>query len=343
MTTQKLTTNARPDFPTGIDSSMLSKFKRCEKAFWYSYIRRLASPTASIHLNAGGAFAAGCEAFRKAYWRDGGHNWDEALYHGAVALIKHWGDYEPHPKETKTLDTMLVALAEYFTEHHPAHDPIQPYFSNIKGEVKPAVEINFALPLEGTAHPTTGEPILFTGRMDMIGVYNGCAYVVDEKTTSGIGPKWADQWKLRGQFTGYTWAAQQFGYPVVGVFVRGIALLKQSIRFASVPIQKQPWQIEQWHEQTVRDVNRMIEAWKTGQYNFDLSDACNSFGGCTFSSLCLSRDPEMWIPSQFSHNPWDPLKSFEEMREEKERMDSLFFVKADQTEDDVDIQLNPFG
>lgn len=336
-------TNMRLDFPQGLDSTMISSFKSCEKAFWYNYIRRIMGKSKSVHLVAGGAFASGCEAFRKHYWVEGNRDWTSALGAGSIALIKHWGNYEPHPKDGKTLDAMLAALAEYFTVNHPETDPIKPYFNKGKdGVVAPAAEINFALPIEGTKHPTTGEPILYTGRMDLIGVYNDKAYAVDEKTTQRLGEQWVEQWKLRSQFTGYTWAAQQHGFPVVGAIVRGISILSKSFGHATVPIVKQPWQIEQWHEQLVKDVNRMIAAWEANDYHLNLGDACTAYSGCAYRQLCLSRDPEVWIPNHYRHNPWDPLKTHEEMEEEKAYMDENFFTSDEYAGESLD-ELKPFG
>lgn len=333
-------------FPEAIDSSMRSAFISCPKSFWYAYLQRIMPLERSIHFHAGGAFAAGCEAFRQHYWLSEPRNWRESLAVGAEALIKHWGDFEPHAKDTKTLPTMLAALAEYFSINHPETDTIKPYFVQGVDGWKPAAEINFALPIDGTAHPETGQPILYTGRFDFLGLYADTLWVVDEKTTSQMGPSWPDQWTMRAQLTGYVWAAQTYKLPVVGAIVRGIAIRSKDFGHATIPLRKQPWQIEQWYDQLVRDVQRMIRSWEEGHFDLALGDACNAYSGCAYKTLCLSQQPEAWIKTNYRHNPWNPLKTQEELEQEKLEMDTKYY-SVDKPQDasliSLELKENPFG
>jgi len=322
-------------FPRGIDSSMRSAFVSCPQKWFMSYCMRLQQGDTSIHLLAGGAFAAGCEAYRLTYFSVGerSHNHDEALHDGYIAIIKHWGDRDTYEGfENKSLWMMLLALEEYFTVNHPDIDIVKPYFiKNATGGLKPCVEVNFALPIPGTKHPETGEEILYVGRYDMIAEFNQQLYIMDEKTTSRLGPTWAKQWELRGQFIGYCWSAREYGIPVVGAIIRGMSILKSSFGHAFAIEQIKPFMIDRWLHQLARDVNRITDSWVEYQATQDKSDfeafdrnfgdACSAYSGCEFKPLCLSAQPEAWIPS-FSHNPWDPLKSQEEMFEEKAAIDA---------------------
>jgi hypothetical protein len=176
----------------------------------------------------------------------------------------------------------------------------------------PSIEFTFAVPLEDEAgkailNPDTGNPLLYGGRFDMLGVFNDALFVVDEKTTTSLGGSWAGQWEMASQFTGYSFAAREYGYPVVGAIVRGVALLKYETKFAQAITYRPAWRIKEWYAQLIRDVRRMLEAYRTGEWDASLDHACNDFGGCGFRQACLSPEPERWL-SDFVVRFWNPLE-----------------------------------
>jgi hypothetical protein len=179
------------------------------------------------------------------------------------------------------------------------------------------VEFNFALPLdaENLLHPETGEPILYAGRADMVATYAGSLSIYDDKTTSQLGATWANQWNRRGQFSGYSWAAREYGIPATQVVVRGIAILKTTINHAQAITVRTLHHIAEWHAQTIRDIRRAIECWKEGYYDVNLSDACTSYGGCMFQQPCMSNNPEPWLDGQFIRKIWDPVTRTETLIE----------------------------
>ena len=210
----------------------------------------------SVHLVAGGAYAAGLEVARKKYW--GEHcKPDEALYYGTLELIRHYGEFDAPEGSPKTVNNMILALHEYFNHYGWDRDVIQPYLDE---SGQPAVEFSFALPI-GVTHPQTGEDILYVGRYDMFGLYGGAMYVVDEKTTSQLGKRWRQQWNLRSQFTGYCWAAQQYGYPVVGAVIRGLSILKYEFGHEQVIAPRPAHMLNDWLVTTQRTIWRMKQCW----------------------------------------------------------------------------------
>lgn len=316
--------NLLPPFPEVVDSSMRGAFVSCPRNFYYGYLLSLRKGSSNIHLHFGGCIAHAMEVARKSYWQ---HGLDEihSVAAACTAFIQQWGDYEP-PEEVlrsragiKSIDAGLDAILSYFEQYPLGSDQLKPLMIN--GE--PIVEKSFALPIEGTEHPTTGNPIVYAGRFDMLAEFNGAIFVVDEKTTLSLGPNWRSNWLLRGQFTGYVWGARTFGVEASGCIIRGIGILKQSIQHEQVILSRPQWQIEQWLEQLRRDVRRMVEMWKTaastkgvrGGYDrpahqaFDqaLDSACSSYGGCGYTMLCDSPDPRRWY-DEFVQVPWDPLQ-----------------------------------
>src|SRR5262249_39681551 len=145
----------------------------------------------------------------------------------------------------------------YFAEWPLDDDPMRIYVY----EGKPCVEFSGAVPIPGSRHPDTGEPILYGGRFDMIGAFERGAWGLDDKTTS-VDPNndsWRNQWRLRGQFTGYTWIAQQYGLPLRGFMVRGIAPLATSIRTGFSLVPRPQWMVDEWVAQLRMNAAAMVD------------------------------------------------------------------------------------
>lgn len=289
-------------FPNTIDSTILSTFRSCPQKAFLQYVRHWKPITQSVHLVAGGAFASGIEAARNAFYVEG-KSAGEAEGAGLQALIKHYGDFECPPESPKSLERMCGALEFYFSYYPLGADGAEPI---TLASGRRGIEFSFAEPLP-VLHPVTGQPILYTGRSDMIAERAGGIYIYDEKTTSSLGPTWARQWEMRGQFTGYQWAARQQGIKATGSIVRGVSILKTKYDTLEVPTYRTDYEIDLWHKQTVRDIERMIQCWKDGYWDYAIDGGCTEYGGCTFTRVCKSAEPEAWLPVYFEQRVWDPL------------------------------------
>lgn len=299
----------KPKFPLVFDNTLRSAFVECPQRFNWEYMRHYKHLQPSIHLHAGAAWAKALEITRRCFYQDG-MNPIDAQAAGLEALIQSYGDFPAPPKSNKTLDRMMEAFAYYFRAFPLDSDPVQPYV----GKNGPMIEFNFVLPLaDDLVHPDTGEPILYTGRADMIATYAGAVSVYDDKTTQSLGAQWASQWDRRSQFTGYAWAAQAFGIPVSQIVVRGIAILKTEINHAQCITVRTPHHIQEWHTQVVRDIRRAIQCYKEGYWDLNLSDGCSSYGGCMFKQPCMSSDPEPWLSGgNYAVRVWNPLTRTED-------------------------------
>ena len=107
--------------------------------------------------------------------------------------------------------------------------------------------------------------------------------------------------------TGNCWGAERAGRPLQGFLVRGVSILKTKYDTQQALTYRPPWMIERWYEQLLHDVKRMIQAWESGYWDYNLDHACAEFGGCTFRQVCLSRDPQPWLDSGFTRRVWNPL------------------------------------
>lgn len=295
----------RPFFPPTIDSTMLSTFRSCPRKFYYQYVMHWKPRGQSVHLVAGGAFASGLEAARNAFYVEGRTS-GEAEAEGAKALLSHYGNFQCPDDSAKSPARMLGALEFYFSRYPLGADNANP-ITTAGG--KQGIEFSFAETLPYCAHPTLKTPILYTGRSDLIAERGGSGiYVYDEKTTSSLGTSWAKQWEMRGQFTGYTWAAQNNGIAVAGCVVRGISILKTKYDTLEVITNRAPHEVSRWLSQTVRDVRRMQQCWEEGEWDYALDSACNEYGGCAFTSVCKARNPDEWLPVMFTRKVWNPLE-----------------------------------
>lgn len=293
--------------PEVIDSTIIAEYVSCMTKGFYSFQQQLAGIGGSADLIAGGAFAKGIEVFRRCYYGTQKLGMERSLEQAMLAAIADLGDYQfPENKAQKGPDRIVQALAAYVEHFPPDTDSIQPHY-NADGE--PSVEYKFAVPIPIT-HPETGNPFIYAGRFDMLGVFSNQLVVVDEKTCSQLGPTWVNKWNLRAQFTGYVWACHQFGIPVVGAIPRGVRFTKSGFTsesfMQSIQMRAQ-WQLDAWYNQMLANVERMVYAWKTGWYDQDFGDTCAEYSGCPFQSLCLSPNPENWIEGKFEKRVWNPL------------------------------------
>jgi len=293
---------SRPMFPHTIDSTMLSTFRSCPNKFFRQYVQHWKPTAESVHLVAGGAFAEGIEKARVAFYEQGLPR-EEAELVGLAALITRYGDFECPKESAKSLERTAGALEYYFSQYPLGEDGMIPL--NF-GNGKHGIEFSFAQPLPFT-HPVTGDPILYTGRADMVANFAGGVYIVDEKTTSSLGASFARQWEMRSQFTGYCWACRENGIEPTGVVVRGVSILKTKYDTMQVPTYRAGWELDRWLTQTLRDLERMLKCWRDGYWDYSLDHACSEYGGCSLTQVCKSNDPETWLPMYFEQRVWDPL------------------------------------
>jgi hypothetical protein len=335
----------RPMFPHAVDSTILAAFRSCPQKAFRTYIQHWKPQSESVHLKAGVAFAKGIEVARRAFFEGEYEHatvsydsapatgmverkvtWEtlpgpmadqtEAEAIGLAALMAAYGDFECPPESAKSLERMCGALEFYFANYPLGGDGTDPIRL---ANGKRGIEFSFAQPLPFN-HPVTGDPILYTGRADMIAEFAGGVYIFDEKTTSQLGASWARQWEMRSQFTGYCWAAGENGIAVSGAIVRGISILKTKYDTLQAITYRTPAEIDRWLTQVCRDLERMQKCWEDGWWDFDLDHACAEYGGCSLQTVCKSGDPEAWLATYFEQRVWDPLAKKELTVEEWEAM-----------------------
>lgn len=321
----------RPAFPEVIDNTLMNDYRACGRKAELAHIEHWKGKGESIHLHAGAAFARGLEVTRDTYYTalDAGTpvHPDAAIGAGLRALLVAYGDFVPMEGAAKTAERMAGALEFYFAEWPLVETPFaarQHAEPTRMPSGKRAIEFSFAEPLP-VLHPVTNEPLVYAGRSDMICDYAQGVYIEDDKTASQLGDSWIRQWELRSQFTGYCWAARRAGIAVNGVLVRGVSILKTKYGAAEALTYRAPWEIERWLAQTIRDLERLKRDWASGQFDYNLGDACSSFGGCQFTNVCKTplEDHGSWLPMYFERRRWDPLTRTETLLVSDEELEAI--------------------
>jgi hypothetical protein len=300
-------------FPTVIDNTILVEYRSCPRRFFYRFIHDLAPRGGlSIHLHAGTIFALGVEHVRRKVFGPERLDLDSALVSAFKPMALAWGRVDPgdHPKN---FVGVYSALEYYFDIYKPATDHIRPLILNDE----PAVEFSFVLPID-VLHPETGDPILFCGRFDQLGLLHGETQIgEDEKTCTQLGPKWTAKWKLRSQFTGYTWGAQQYGHRLSTFVIRALCFRDRvnGPLFDTVEaiVYRPPWLVEAWLDGLHRTVRDMIRDWREwtekpedlSPFRQAFNDACSEYGGCAYTLLCNTPDPNGWL-TEYETRHWDP-------------------------------------
>lgn len=303
----------RPPFPSTIDSSLMASFRSCPRKAQLEFVEHWKPRNQSVHLHAGAAYASGLEAARRAFYIEGKSDSD-SIAAGLHALLTAYGDFECPEDSPKSASRMAGALEYYFSAYPLGTDKAVPM--SLPGD-KSGIEFNFLEPLD-ILHPETGDPLLYSGRMDMMCDYEGMKLGEDDKTTSQLGASWPRQWDLRSQFTGYVWGAGRAGIKLDGFLVRGVSILKTKYDTLQAITYRPQWQIDRWYEQLLRDLKRMIAAWESGYYDYNLDHACAEYGGCPFKSICQMRDPTPLLQQQFERRKWDPVARTETLLEDEE-------------------------
>ena len=306
-------------FPFVVDSTLLNAWRNCPTQAMYQGFRRIKRVGISIDLLAGGAFARGLEVTRRAFYEQGLMT-DHAISLGVAALWQAYGNPVFTKDTPKTWDRMAGALVAYFDEYPLGQDSIKPACYNGKW----AIEFSFAIPLDiwGFYHPVSGDPLILAGRTDMIGSFRSSDFVVDEKTTTQLGEAWSHKWNMRAQFMCYMWAARLMGFNIAGTIVRGVAIRKTGYDFAEALLSRNDMLLDRWEWQTKRTIGAMYKAWYHHQtvralngtcegFDFNLGEACESYGGCPYKQLCLTADPEPHIAIDYEENTWNPLVKLE--------------------------------
>lgn len=300
-------------FPHAIDNSMRKELVKCQKIAHWKHERGL-SQEESVDVHAGGAFAAGMEAMRRSFYEQH-RSVEDALGDGLQALHVAYGDFKCPDNSNKSAIRMAGALAYYASENRLDVEELTPLL--LGDQLGIEIAFNEQIPI---LHPVDGAMLTYCGRFDMLAIDRSeGVWVVDEKTTKAMGEAWVHQWQLDSGMTGYCWAAQRLinraglTYEVKGAIINGIAIRAMSnaspYEHMRVTTYRQPWFIERWYSQMLKDVHSWVEAFKHQDHNqvLDAHAGCAIYNApCPYANLCNAANPAPLFQS-YEVKWWNPL------------------------------------
>lgn len=309
-------------FPPIIDSTIICDWRACKQSCFRKYFQRLGSASIDPDLHFGGCYASGLDTLRKSFYLHGLSS-AEALSRACTVITKQWGDYVPPETKTgphiKQWGRCLDALDSYLRQYPFDLDNVKPHKH---GDI-PSIEYSFTShilnPVSGEPfrHPQTADPLLHSGRIDMIGEAPGPTICpLDDKTA---GREWQINWRLRNQFLGYTDQLLSQNIRTDIFLVRRAIILKNEIKHIQEMVPMPTHMLDRYREMRANTISEMLQHWKfflhlllSGDeepwraFDLNLSDACNAYKGCMLQHMCCARFPAQHEAS-FPHNSWSPL------------------------------------
>lgn len=272
-----------------LDYTMVNTFCTCPRKYEYRINRGLVPKKRATPLEFGGAIHKALDEWYQSR--------DEQK-----ALELFTGTYQEDESDAKRTHKMgKWILQNYFSSYRD--QPWKPILS----------EKAFTVPAPG--HPEYS----FIGRIDKIVEWDKVLWVVDHKTTSGLGPQYTKKVEPNGQLAGYKWAAKEMGYEVAGVIL-DVLLVAKGLLDSSSRSRLQPLlridayisddRLYEWASEFSHAITRIkgCEAKKVWPMEGMFNGACTYYGECPYQKVCMEDGDvrERVLGHYYEEDFWDP-------------------------------------
>lgn len=267
-----------------IDNTALVAFQTCPALYLLRFKQHWAPRRKSAALGFGGGVHLGIAE----YYTSG-----QDMPKVVKAMADGWQPGPPDDYRTleKAVDVMVKYKRQWGNEN----------FTFIQGPDGPLVEVVFTLPLTDVLTGEQlfcddGEPIeyggIFDGLIDTGGPY-GQAYVLENKTTSRLGPTYMYQFKPNNQVSGYIWAGGVLrGKPVMGAMINAICVTSSGkVDFRREITTRTLYDLSVWARDVQMTCNLIRRAERTGEYP-RFTKNCTMYGRCEFHDVHVKGDPD---------------------------------------------------
>lgn len=303
-----------------VDSTMISTFRSCEEKYRKRIKDLLVSKSNNGALGSGLAFHEGGAAFREGLKKK--LSIEESYNIGLFKLRQGYAKdmpvefvSGPCPDERRSLPN-LERIFEAWC-----------HFEATQGFEYIYIEQSMGISLGSIERRDTIYDIIYAGIIDAVVRQQGCVFVDDIKTTTmPIGQAVKDSYRLSQQMMSYTVGMKEMlGRDIYGAMVSLVWFQKEAKSgkgkplneyFHTVPITFTDDQLEEWHVNTLRTINRILDCEETGEWQLDFGDSCKTYNGCTYKGICGATPkvrPQI-IKMDFERMTWTPL---EEVRARK--------------------------
>lgn len=309
-------------FPEIISNTDLSLWSECEMKWFRNRCQCLRKSEYNINLLAGIAFASGMEITRKAFYLENKTE-QESIVLGRDFILKNLKVQEQEndlfgltaKEDVESPRRMSQAFEQYFSEW-ALEDGDEAIPFEFEGETGIEHRLLAELPF---LHPETGKPLLFKGKLDLLGKNSLSRLAMyDEKTCKGFSAKDQTLLELSGQFLGYGWLARKNNLKVNDAYIRKIAIQKTGIKFKEFHLLLTDYAIDNWYEAMLDKVSLMIEKYKSeNKFIRDFGSGCSAFyKPCPYSVGCIAQTGENELETNFQQLVWDYEKKEEVLLEE---------------------------
>jgi len=165
--------------------------------------------------------------------------------------------------------------------------------------------------------PITRRGMTFTlhGRIDRIVEYQDRIWCMDHKTTTRLGATYFEQFNPNMQVAFYTKAGAEYFDDIAGMIIDAAFVGKQQ-RFQRDIIKVNPRELDMQFEEGLEWAVRVLrteealkacpEEWRTICPRAMISEACSSWAGCEYRSLCRWDFAQAIIDIEYKKEPWRP-------------------------------------
>lgn len=299
-----------PTLQLVVDQTSLGLFKECPRKYYYRMIEGWVSRSSNVHLSFGGWFHGACDKYERAKAK--GANHQEALRVAIrYAMAATWNAELQKPWNSENKDKNRYTLIRTIVWYLDSFGQSSMGKTIILANGEPAVELTFKYtprdPENGDELTAiTGEPMFFSGHLDLMLEMQEAPFISDKKTTSRrLGPQYFAAYTPDNQFSMYTHAGKfAFLVPVAGVICDAAQVAATYSRFERQIIYRTDAHIREWYADTkfwLSLMGRMAE-----QNRWPQND--KSCFNCGYRPVC-ARTPaarQKWLETDFVQEIWDP-------------------------------------
>ena len=300
-----------------VDSTMISMFRACEEKYRKRIVELLVSKYNNGALGSGLAFHEAAAAFRECKKR--GLSIEEAFNVGLYKLrIAYQKEMPP-----EFLPDALVACPDERRSLPNLERIFEAWciFEAVQGFEYLYIEQSMGISIGSIERKDYTVDVIYAGIIDAVVKQQGCVFVDDIKTTTmNITQVYKDSFKLSQQFMSYTKGMKEMlGRDIYGAMASLVWFQKEAKSgkgkplneyFHTVPVTFTDDQLEEWHTNTLRTVNRILECEETGEWQLDFGDSCKTYNGCTYKGICgaTPKARQAIIKMDFERMTWTPLE-----------------------------------
>lgn len=308
-----------------IDTTTLEYYTTCRRAYEYYALEKRRSASNKWALSFGLAFH---HAMQAKYDQD-------ADVDAQLSVVREFFNENPPPpddhRDTTYMTELLMGYDLFYTD--------EPFTVVASDTGQRMVEVPFCLPLknadgtpftvflekftpglggavEGSQLLLQEVPVFYSGRIDMLTLWDGLLYPLDHKTTSIMGDKYFDEFQNSQQPIGYSWAVREItgkapgGYVINAVATRRLTKSGAGIEYRRQKYFLEPERIDEWLENTRYIIQDIVADYHRGYFPMETKWCVAKYGKCPYFDVCVlpaPARPMLLASNLYETNDWSPL------------------------------------